>query len=424
MNFIETTQDGKPKKTLINFKAVLLEYGITLQYNMVKREIYYFIEDAFIKGKLGTHGHFDEFITYCEDICAREGFGTQRTRICNWIYFMANEEKFNHIRKCLETCHNFWTNKGTSEFDRYIDCITFKSKPEFSRLLFKKALWQSVAMAHNEDGEYGADGALTLQGLQGIGKTSLIRVLCDCFGKIYFKESANFDGKDMKDKVSQNTAFFMCELGEAKESLEYVNWMKAFITNPSDEFRDPYARTAKKYPRLTTFYITINDATFLKDVENRRYWTVEITDIDLEGLKHIVFENLWAEVYSWYLENPTGFRLTTEERLELNNINKEFRKVSLEEQVLTDCLDWAQDEEDWEEKTATHIATGVFDLTGQRIAPNRVSSTLRKMGYSKDTSPKRWRMLHGYSLYNIPRFVSKPNIFNPFEEKGKMGRDK
>lgn len=269
MQFIDVTSDGKPKKTILNFKCVLSQYNISLQYNIISREIYYFLGNKEIAEKLGTHQHFEEFVTYIEDICAKEGFGTNRNKVYNWVYYIANEEHFNHVKQCIENCYQFWDKKG-SEFDKLMECITFKNNIEFSKLLFRKALWQSVAMIHNENGEYGADGALTLQGSQGIGKTSIIRQLCECFNKKYFKESADFDGTDMKDKIKQNTSVFMCELGEAAGTLKMVDWLKKFITNPIDEFRDPYARTSRKYPRLTTFYITINDTSFLKDVENRR----------------------------------------------------------------------------------------------------------------------------------------------------------
>ena len=416
MEFTELTSDGKPKKTILNFKSILAAYDISLQYNIVTRDICYFIKESSIKVKLGTHEHFEEFVTYIEDLCAKEGFGTTRNKVYNWIYYIANEEKFNYVKQCIVNSYEYWNKQG-SEFDKLMNCIEFKSNDEFSRLLFKKALWQSVAMIHNENGDYGADGALTLQGSQGIGKTSIIRKLCDCFKGKYFKESADFDGAEMKDKIKQNTGVFICELGEAAGSFKMVDWLKKFITNPVDEFRDPYARVSRKYPRLTTFYITINDTAFLRDIENRRYWTIEIADINLNGINSISYENLWGEVYSWYLDNPSGFRLTPSERFELNNINQEFRKLSVEENVLIDCLEWSQPESDWTERTATAIATDILDKTGQRIQPQKVGCALRSMGYEKNAPVKRWRLLNGRTIYNTPRVHPVETYTAPYPNK-------
>jgi len=416
LEFNDLSGDGKPKKTILNFKCILLAYNISLQYNMVSRDIYYFIGNEDKKKNLGTHEYFEEFITYLEDICALEGFGTTRNKVYNWIYYIANEEKFNYVKECIKTDYKHWEKKD-SEFEKLMNCIKFKSNTEFSQLLFRKALWQSVAMIHNENGDYGADGALTLQGSQGIGKTSIIRKLCECFKGKYFKESADFDGMDMKDKIKQNTGVFICELGEAAKTFKMVDWLKKFITNPTDEFRDPYARVSRKYPRLTTFYITINDKSFLKDVENRRYWTVEIADIDLNGINSICYENLWGEVYSWYLENPSGFRLTYDERMILNNINRAFRKASTEETILTDCLNWSQDYKDWTEKTATEIATEILEKTGHRISSQKVGVELKNLNYEKDIPPKKWRILDGKTLYNTPNVVLKQTYSAPYTEK-------
>jgi putative DNA primase/helicase len=220
----------------------------------------------------------------------------------------------------------------------------------------------------------------------------------------------------MKDKIKQNTGTFICELGEAASTLKMVDWLKKFITNPIDEFRDPYARVSRKYPRLATFYITINDTSFLRDIENRRYWTIEIKDIDLNAINSICYENLWGEVYSWYLANPSGFRLTHSERLELNNINQNFRKMSVEEKVLVDCLEWSQPEADWTEKTATQISTEILNKTGQKIQPQKVGNILRNLGYDKEAPQKRWRTLEGKTLYNTPKVLLVDDYTAPYPD--------
>lgn len=406
---------------MLNFKSVLYYYGISLSYNLIRREIIYQIKDQKLSQDLGSKERFDELVTYLVDVCCKEGLPAKRDDIYNWLYYIANESRFNHVKESLLRYYD--RSKGyTGEFDKLMSCIKFKSNVEFSKLLFKKALWQSVAMVHNENGIYGADGALTLQGAQAIGKTSLLRKICECFGSEYFKESAEFSKYNRKDDILQNTSVFMCELGEAKNSMEQVDWMKRFITNPIDEVRPPYARTARKSPRLTTFYLTVNDHEFLKDVENRRYWTVEVQDIDLNGLNNIDYPAVWAEAYSWYLENPAGFRLTHSERMQLNEINNGFRMLSAEERVLLDCLDWEQPVEDWTEKTPTQIATDILNETGQRVSPQKVGTALKSMGWEREASPKSLRIVRGRPLYLTPKVkkgVETGQVFSN-DMKGKV----
>jgi len=414
VEFLDLNEKGKPKKTILNFKAVLFFYGISLKYDTVKREIIYSIRDKEVSGALGSIHHFDEFVTYVLDICSVEGFPAKRDDIFNWLYYIANEGRFNHLKNCFEEYYGKY--KGmTGEFEKFINCISFQGNADFSRLLYMKALWQSVAMIHNENGSYGADGALALQGCQGIGKTSIVRKPCECFGLKYFKESAQFSKFSRKDDIIENTSVFICELGEGRKSIDDVDWMKRFITNPIDEVRIPYARTAKKYPRRTTFYLTVNDMEYLKDMENRRYWTISIKDIDLNALNEINYEKMWSEVFSWYLANPVGFRLTESERAKLQKINKPFRQMSLEERVLSDALDWEQPEGDWKEKTATQIATEISEQTNQKISPQKVGTALKSLGYDREADVKTYRILDGKSVYNVPDVINGIQTGNPFD---------
>lgn len=418
--FIDVTQKGTPKKTMPNFKSVLLFHGISLEYDVIRREIIYDIKDPKVSKQLGKRGHLEEFLTYLEDICCKAGLPVTRQNVHNWIYYVANEKRINCVKNAI---HSFYDQYGvTGEFDRFIDAITFQDNEDFAKLLFKKALWQSVAMIHNENGAYGADGSLVLQGNQAIGKTSLLRNLCSCFGSGYFKESAEFSKTTLKDDIIQNTATFICELGEAKKSMEQVDWMKRFITNPVDEIRAPYARTAEKLPRYTTFYMTVNDAEFLKDHENRRYWTVKIKDINLNELVAIDYEKLWADIYALYLKNPVGFRLAPEERRTLNGINQEFRDRSNEETILLDCLDWCEHIDDWTEKTASQIATEIREKTGLYVQERKLGKVLRSaFGYEKNGYPRGYRTLDGRPLYLTPKVIKEIEIGSPFDEnlKGK-----
>jgi predicted P-loop ATPase len=78
--------------------------------------------------------------------------------------------------------------------------------------------------------------------------------------------------------------------------------LKAFITQASDTYRLPYARKNTVNPRRTVFFASVNDSKFLSDnTGNRRYWTIDCTDIDYRH--QIDMQQFWAEVKTLYQPN-------------------------------------------------------------------------------------------------------------------------
>lgn len=77
---------------------------------------------------------------------------------------------------------------------------------------------------------------------------------------------------------------------------------------------------------------------------SRRYWVVKPKQIDVERLKALSQEwlmQLWVQVYEqFYLKNPQGFRLTAEEREQLQRDNAQYSKPLPGEIELNDSLEW------------------------------------------------------------------------------------
>ena len=93
------TEKGRIKKTILNFKTLLFHYEISIKYDAVKREIIYSFKDEDLERIIGTNQDYDQFITFCVDICCKEGLPATRTDVSNWIYYIANEGKFNTVKK-------------------------------------------------------------------------------------------------------------------------------------------------------------------------------------------------------------------------------------------------------------------------------------------------------------------------------------
>lgn len=119
---------------------------------------------------------------------------------------------------------------------------------------------------------------LAIIGGQGTGKTSLFQAL----GGPWYKSYAG--GADSKDLAILCTGAAIMDLDEgvAVSKTDYAR-MKSFISQPTDEYRSPYARRSTKHVRRFVFSMTTNHNTPLKDpTGNRRYWIINTRDNEID----------------------------------------------------------------------------------------------------------------------------------------------
>jgi len=205
------------------------------------------------------------------------------------------------------------------------------------------------AMDEN-DMRTGADGVLVFTGPQGIGKTSAFRLLLPV--PEWFTEGVTLDLHN-KDSVIGSTGGLITELGELDATLKKDQTeIKAFLTKPKDRYRLPYAASETDVTRRTSFCATVNDDKFLKDeTGSRRFFTIPLTHIDKKTLFSLPAEwwwQLWFQVYALYKKDHKGFRLTDEERAQLESDNMEFQALLPFETEVREALDWSLPVEKWE----------------------------------------------------------------------------
>lgn len=161
----------------------------------------------------------------------------------------------------------------------------------------------------------------------------------------WFAEGVSLD-LDNKDSIIQSTGCWITEMGELDSTLKREqSALKAFVTATKDTYRQPYARVAVNKPRRTSFCATVNPKEFLVDeTGSRRFWVIEPKRIDLERLRALTPEwvaQLWRQIYEqYYLPDPEGYRLTEDEKAELQRRNRKYNKTIPGEIELMDNLDW------------------------------------------------------------------------------------
>lgn len=330
-----------------------------------------------------------------------------KSEIADYSLMLGDMNNYNPVKEWLNNTLQGEDKAKKGYIRKYFECLVFDDEEETNKemylTLFTKWLVQCVAMQFNElKSPSGADGALGLQSKnEAIGKTSFFRNLC--FDPRYFKDGISLDPKN-KDSVRIATSFWICELGEVESSLSKdLAMLKAFITEDYDIYRIPFATAPTTKPRRTSFCFTCNSDKFLKEGDNRRFWTIPITDVDLKTLKTIDIGLLWGETYALYLQDPQGYRLTQEERNFLKSNNKEkFGFRVNEEEVLRDKLDFTIPLCEWKYMTATDISDAIFgDRNHSRIIGKILTE---KLGYDKSKSVDRhYRISRGMKEYNIPQ---------------------
>ena len=245
-----------------------------------------------------------------------------------------------------------FTEKQWDGVDRISKLYDFLhiDKPLY-RSFIRKWLIQAVAMALNDRAAYGNEFVLTLKGPQGIGKTEFFRNLA--MKPEWFYEGARID---MRDKDSQIKVYstWITEIGEADSTTKKAQaTLKSFITSNQDDFRRPYGRVYIKQARRCCFGATTNKEQFLVDTDGgtRRWAVIPVTNIEHKTMRTLSYEwyqQLWAQAYAAFKENPQGFRLSKDEREEMERENISSTDYKPGELEILECLNWRADISDWE----------------------------------------------------------------------------
>lgn len=324
--------------------------------------------------------------------------GVSRSAVMDYLVAVVDENKYNPVVDMLRET----TWDGISRFPELLESINIKPDT-FYALLLRKWLIQCVALAHNATGKVvPAEGLLTLQGPQGIGKTLFFRRLS--LRSDWFAEGATLDMRN-KDDIIRATSVWITELGELDSTLKREQAsLKAFITQKTDRIRAPYARESSDRPRRTSFCATVNPESFLKDeTGDRRFWVIPVKEFDVPWLVDTPedwFVQLWAEVYVWWKKEPQSFRLTTHERARLNDLNASHREPLPGEETLRLALNFDLPPEQWEEFSASEVGKYLYFSSFRPSEAQIMGRILTKL--ARDDPRIKSRILRGVKVYRLP----------------------
>ena len=237
--------------------------------------------------------------------------------------------------------------------------------------------WLLSAVARVYQPGCKADHVLILEGLQGIGKSSLLRVLA---GDWFSDTPIDLNSKDAYAQIRGKWIVELAELDSLFKAES--SRAKAFFSSPKDDYRPAYARREREQLRQCVFAGTVNDDKYLRDpTGNRRFWPVACGDLNLPALTRDR-DQLWAEVVWRYREGARWWPQA-----------EETKANEAEQDERTAVDPWTETVEAWLSRHGSQeVSTG--DLLGRalelgakdhtRAAETRLGAIMiRALGWSK-----------------------------------------
>lgn len=213
---------------------------------------------------------------------------------------------FHPIRQYLQSLQWDGDPRVDSWLTNFLGVKLTKENTEYVCQVGRK--WLISAVARVMQPGCKADHMLLLEGEQGIGKSTVLKVLAS---EAWFTDQ--MPDINTKDAQLQTIGSWIIEWGEL-DALQRSETLavKAFMSRQTERFRRPYGKNVEEFPRQCVFAGTSNkDEHFDDETGNRRFWPVACTFADPVGVA-AVRDQLWAEAYDlyqsgahWWLESET-----------------------------------------------------------------------------------------------------------------------
>lgn len=220
---------------------------------------------------------------------------TGKEKIADALTAVLTRHSYHPIRDYLSGL----TWDGVPRLDRIIIDYMGAEDSELNRAMSRKHFVAAVARVFNPGCKY--DYCLIMSGAEGIGKSTLLRVM----GGKWFNDSiTTLEGKEGMEQLRRAWVVELGELSSIKRSD--VEQVKAHLSKQVDIYRAAYARRVLEHPRQCVFCGTTNEALFLKgDTGNRRFWIIPVVAElrkyrDWSEAIRRDRDQLWAEAVHYY----------------------------------------------------------------------------------------------------------------------------
>ena len=207
------------------------------------------------------------------------------------VLLAADDHRYHEVRDYLGGLK--WD--GKPRIDSWLFAYLGAKHSEYTKAVGTKWLVGAVARAYRAGVKM--DNVLILEGSQGLGKSTTLKVLF----RPWFTDAAFELGTP--DGYQIMRGMWCVELAELDGfNRAEASRSKAFFTRTEDRYRNPYGRKPVNIQRTGVFAGSVNHGTYLKDDSgNRRYWpvTVGVGKVNMDDLV-TDRDQIWAEAVQLY----------------------------------------------------------------------------------------------------------------------------
>lgn len=285
------------------------------------------------------------------------------------VEVVARGNRFNPVRDALEALPPW---DGVRRNADWLSDYLGVTKTEYTQLVGRFFLIGMIKRIFEPGCKF--DYSLVLEGDQGLGKSTAVRILA---WKWFADTDLDLNNKDSLLALPGHWVYEISEMGSLAKAEAAKQ--KSFLSRQEDEYRPPYGKRLIKAPRQLVFVGTTNEEEYLKDpTGGRRFWPVFCGgEFNLDGLQENIL-NMYAEALHDYRERERCWPSKDEQK---TLFTPEQAKRGMQEPFDDLLFQWVKDRA--VPFSMAEAATDGLKLTADKLSPaivTRIGMALRKMG--------------------------------------------
>jgi predicted P-loop ATPase len=272
------------KNDLNYIMRVIYDMGIRLTFDM-------FAHAVLINGREITDA---DYLRVYVDACSAAAANFPKLKVYDAIDDMARRRSFHPVRDYLNSVGSTWD--GKSRLDTWL--IDYASAPDTSYVRAVSSTMLIAAVKRVFEPGCKHDEMVVLEGVQGTGKSTLIRLLCA--DERWFTDGVTLS-METKELMEVTSGRWFVEAAElSRLSGAEAEHVRALLSRTEDRARMAYGRTTTTRAREFIIIGTTNDDVYLQDTTgNRRFLPIRTGAIDLNGFP-AVRDQIFAEAFVRY----------------------------------------------------------------------------------------------------------------------------